>query len=145
MYRRSPKGLQVLLVHPGGPFWKKKDAGAWTIPKGESDEGEDLLGTAVREFKEEVGFEPSGPFTPLTPVKQKAGKVVHAWAVEGDFDPSTVKSNTFLMEWPPRSGKRVEFPEIDRADFFDIETARMKINPAQAALLDELSAVLDRP
>ncbi len=132
----------MLLVHPGGPFWKSKDAGAWTIPKGEADEGEDFLGTAVREFKEEIGFEPTGPFAPLTPVKQKGGKSVHAWAVAGDFDPSTVRSNTFLMEWPPRSGKRMEFPEIDRADFFDIETGRTKINAAQVKLLDELEALL---
>lgn len=138
MYRRCAAGVQVLLVHPGGPFWKNKDAGAWTIPKGEAESNEDLFATAVREFTEEIGFEPRGPFTELTPVKQKGGKVVHAWAVEGDFDTATIRSNTFTMEWPARSGKQCQFPEIDRAEFFDLATARSKTNPAQVPLLDEL-------
>jgi predicted NUDIX family NTP pyrophosphohydrolase len=142
MYRRVDGNLQVLLVHPGGPFWRNKDDGAWTLPKGEAGAGEDLLAAARREFTEETGFGPDGPFVPLEPVKQKAGKVVHAWAVEGDCDPSAVRSNTFTIEWPPRSGKQVAFPEVDRADFFDLETARKKINPAQVALLDRLAAVL---
>ncbi len=144
MYRRRPEGPQVLLVHPGGPFWKHKDSGAWTIPKGEAEQDDDLLVTAVREFREETGVEPRGPFVPLTPVKQKGGKLVHAWAVEGDLDATTVKSNTFLMEWPPRSGNRVEFPEIDRAEFFDLGTANAKMNAAQVGLLAELETLLTR-
>jgi len=144
MYRRRPEGPQVLLVHPGGPFWKNKDLGAWTIPKGEAEQDEDLLVTAVREFREEIGVEPRGPFVPLTPVKQKGGKLVHAWAVEGDLDATTIKSNTFLMEWPPRSGERVEFPEIDRAEFFDLGNANAKMNAAQVRLLTELETLLTR-
>jgi predicted NUDIX family NTP pyrophosphohydrolase len=139
MYRRSPSGLEVLLAHPGGPFFRNKDEGVWTIPKGEVDPGEDdLLATARREFVEELGMRPEGTFLPLTPIKQKGGKIVHAWAVEGDLDVTKVVSNTFTMEWPPKSGRQVEFPEIDRAEFFDVETAKRKINPAQAALVDEL-------
>ena len=129
MFRRRPRGLEVLLAHHGGPFWAARDAGAWTIPKGEPIADEDLLKTAQREFGEEIGFTPEGDFIPLSPVKQKSGKVVHAWAVEGDFDTSTAKSNTCWIEWPPRSGKRMEIPEIDRAEFFDLATARVKINP----------------
>ena len=142
MFRRSPNGLQVLLVHPGGPFWKNKDAGAWTIPKGLANEGEDLLAAARREFEEETGFKPAGEFIALAPIKQKSGKLVHAWAVEGDIDPSKIRSNTFEMEWPPKSGKRVTFPEVDRAEFFDLETARGRINPAQADLLDQLAQTI---
>ena len=138
MYRRRPGGLEVLLVHPGGPFWKNKDAGAWTIPKGEPAADEDLISAARREFVEEIGVEPSGTFTPLAPIKQKGGKLVHAWAVEGDLDTKTIKSNTFTIEWPPKSGKQVEFPEVDRAEFFGLSDARMKVNVAQVALLDEL-------
>ncbi len=144
MYRRRPEGPQVLLVHPGGPFWKNKDLGAWTIPKGEVEQDEDLLVTAVREFREEIGVEPRGPFVPLTPVKQKGGKLVHAWAVEGDLDATAIKSNTFLMEWPPRSGERVEFPEIDCAEFFDLGNANAKMNAAQVRLLAELETLLTR-
>jgi len=144
MYRRRPEGPQVLLVHPGGPFWKNRDLGAWTIPKGEVEQDEDLLVTAVREFREEIGVEPRGPFVPLTPVKQKGGKLVHAWAVEGDLDATTIMSNTFLMEWPPRSGERVEFPEIYRAEFFDLGTANAKMNAAQVRLLAELETFLTR-
>ena len=142
MYRRRSDGPEVLLVHPGGPFWKNKDDGAWTIPKGEVADGEDLLATAIREFKEETGTGPTGNFVPLSPVKQKGGKVVHAWAVEGDLDTSTFRSNAFRMEWPPRSGKQVEFPEVDRAEFFDFATARAKINSAQIAWIDELATRL---
>ncbi len=144
MYRRRATGLEVLLVRPGGPFWSKKDCGAWTIPKGEPAVGEDLLTAAKREFREEIGFEPSGKFIALTPIKQKAGKLVHAWAVEGDLDTTTITSNTFEMEWPPKSGKKVEFPEIDRAEFFDLDAAKPKVNAALVGLLDELAALLSR-
>jgi len=142
MYRRRPHGVQVLLVHPGGPFWQNKDAGVWSIPKGLVRPDEDLLAAAIREFTEEVGREPRGPFIPLSPVKQRSGKIVHAWAVEGELDTASVRSNTFHMEWPPKSGKRVSFPEIDRAEFFDLDEARKRINPGQAPLLDELARLL---
>ncbi|PWU18786.1 MAG: NUDIX hydrolase [Verrucomicrobia bacterium] len=137
MYRRTADQLEVLLVHPGGPFWKNKDAGAWTIPKGEIAPGEEPLATAQREFQEEVGFEAKGPFLQLSPIQQKGGKIVHAWAFEGDCEPSQIKSNTFQIEWPPRSGRMTEFPEVDRAQFFTLDEARKRINPAQAALLAE--------
>ena len=142
MYRLSNSQLEVLLVHPGGPFWKNKDAGAWSIPKGEVDPGEDLLAAAQREFQEELGIHPTGKFVPLYPVKQKNGKTVHAWAVLGDCDPAAIKSNTFTMEWPPKSGRQTEFPEVDRAQFFDLPIARKKINPAQAAFLDQLQQIV---
>lgn len=142
MFRQQERLWQVLLVHPGGPYFKNKDAGAWSIPKGEASEGEQLQAAAVREFEEELGFAPAGDFLPLTPIKQKGGKVVHAWAIAGDCDPEDICSNTFTMEWPPKSGKQVEFPEIDRAAFFDFETARKKINAGQIPLLDELEAHL---
>lgn len=132
----------MLLVHPGGPFWQKRDAGAWSIPKGEVGEGEDALSAACREFEEETGVRPRPPFVPLGEVRQKGGKRVVAWAFEGDCDPGAIRSNTFRMEWPPRSGREAEFPEIDRAEFFPLETAREKINPAQAALLDALARAL---
>jgi predicted NUDIX family NTP pyrophosphohydrolase len=135
MFRRRGSALEVLLVHPGGPFWAKKDLGAWTIPKGELEEGEDELATARREFEEETGFSPSGPFLPLGSVTQKGGKVVHAWAFEGDCAPETIRSNTFKVEWPPSSGQWREFPEVDRAQWFTLEEARRRINPAQVALL----------
>jgi len=138
MYRRRAGVLEVLLVHPGGPFWAKKDLGAWTIPKGEVAEGEDELTTAQREFEEETGLHAEGPFHPLGHVKQKAGKVVHAWAFEGDGDPAAIRSNTFEVEWPPGSGQSQTFPEVDRADFFGLEEARRRINPAQVELLDAL-------
>jgi predicted NUDIX family NTP pyrophosphohydrolase len=143
MYRHRDGGLQVLLAHPGGPFFREKDEGVWTVPKGEVGTGEDLLEAARREFEEEIGVTPTGPFLPLTPVKQKGGKVVHAWGFEGDCDPAAAVSNTFVMEWPPRSGRRVAFPEVDRADFFDLAAARRKINPAQVALLDELEGLVN--
>ena len=138
MYRTAANRLEVLLVHPGGPFFRNKDDGVWSIPKGEPGPGEDLLLTAQREFEEEIGLKPGGPFVPLKPVKQKGGKIVHAWVFEGDCDPAALQSNTFTMEWPPRSGQQMEFPEVDRADFFDMEKAKRKINPAQVGLLEEL-------
>lgn len=140
MYRWRDGNLEVLLVHPGGPLWRNKDEGAWSICKGEIAAREEALGTATREFEEETGIRPLGPFLELAPVRQKGGKIVHAWAFAGDCDPAQVKSNTFTMEWPPRSGRQQDFPEIDRAGFFTIAEARSKINPAQAAFLDELAA-----
>jgi predicted NUDIX family NTP pyrophosphohydrolase len=144
MYRRRGDALEVLLVHPGGPFWARRDEGAWTIPKGEIIQGSDAnpLATACREFEEETGMAPKGPFVALTPVRQKGGKVVHAWAFTGDCDPTTLRSNMFTMEWPPRSGKFAEFPEVDRAAFFGLAAARSKLNPAQVAWLDELVRAL---
>jgi predicted NUDIX family NTP pyrophosphohydrolase len=141
LYRRTPD-LEVLLVHPGGPFFAKKDDGVWSVPKGEYEPDEDALTAALREFEEELGSAPpetaSEPI-PLGEVKQRAGKVVTAWAAEGDLDTSTVASNTFEMEWPPRSGRTAEFPEIDRAEWFDLDTARTKILPAQQLFLDRLA------
>lgn len=142
MYRRCDGKLQILLAHPGGPFFKNKDDGAWSIPKGEIGTDEDVLEAAKREFQEETGIKAEGPFVALTAVKQKAGKIVHAWAFEGDCDPSKIVSNTFTIEWPPRSGKQTEFPEIDRAEFFDVSTAKRKINAAQVALIDELEKIV---
>jgi predicted NUDIX family NTP pyrophosphohydrolase len=140
LYRRREGALEVLLVHPGGPFWARKDAGAWSIPKGEIDATEEPLAAARREFTEETGFPAEGSFQPLTPVTQASGKIVHAWAVEGDVDPAGLRSNAFSIEWPPRSGRQQSFPEVDRAAWFPLDVARQKINPAQAALLDELVA-----
>ena len=135
--------LEVLLVHPGGPFWKNKDDGAWSIPKGEATPSEDLLDRARIEFEEELGIKPSGECIPLGSIQQRAGKTVHAWAFEGDLpDSFEPRSNTFAMEWPPRSGKIQSFPEIDRAEFFSEEIARHKINAALAAFLDRLRAAL---
>lgn len=142
MYRHKNDKLEVLLVHPGGPFWKKKDAGAWSIPKGEF-EGEDALQAAKREFEEEIGMPIEGHLVALEPQKQKGGKVVHAWAVEGDLDPQEIKSNTFELEWPPKSGKKQQFPEIDRAEWFSVPTALQKINQGQAAFIQELVEKLD--
>ena len=139
MYRRGASGVEFLLVHPGGPFWKNKDAGAWTIPKGEVAQGEEPLKTARREFEEELGFSASAAeFIELQPIKQKAGKIVRAWAFAGDCDPEKIHSNTFTIEWPPKSGRTAEFPEVDRAGFFPVEEAKTKINPAQIPLLDEV-------
>jgi len=140
LFRRRADALEVFLAHPGGPFWAKRDAGAWTIPKGEVDEGEDLLAAACREFAEETGFPLSGPFRPLGSLTQKAGKVVHAWACEGDADPAQVQSNTMRAEWPSGSGRWLTFPEVDRCAWFDLPTARQKINAAQVAFLDRLEA-----
>ena len=140
MFRNKDTRLQVLLVHPGGPFFRNKDAGAWTIPKGEVIEGEDLRARAKREYEEELGLKPpASGWIDLGLVKQKGGKIVHAWAFEGDLPQSFVlRSNTFAMEWPPRSGRTQEFPEIDRAEFFPIEIVREKINQAQMEFLDRL-------
>jgi len=138
LFRRNGNQLEVLLVHPGGPFWKNKDLGAWSIPKGEVGEGEELLAAARREFAEELGFEAQGQFVPLGEIRQKGGKTVQAWAVEGDCDPSNCKSNTFRMKWPAKSETWVEFPEVDRAEFFTIGEARKKMNAGQVGLLDRL-------
>lgn len=142
MYRLRNGGLEVFLVHPGGPYWAKKDDGAWSLPKGEPGPGEELLEAARREFAEETGFSPPGEFIPLKPVRQSGGKIVHAWAVRGDFDPLGLRSNTFAIEWPPHSGMLETFPEADRAEWFPIEIARVKILKGQAGLLDELEAIL---
>jgi predicted NUDIX family NTP pyrophosphohydrolase len=145
LFRRRAGRLEVLLAHPGGPFWANRDAGAWTVPKGLAEPGEDLLSAARREFAEETGLRPDGPFLPLGDVRQKAGKVVHAWACEGDADPDRLTSNTMSVEWPPGSGKRVEFPEVDRCAWFGPTEARAKLNPAQAAFVDRLEAALAAP
>jgi predicted NUDIX family NTP pyrophosphohydrolase len=142
MFRRRQGVLEVLLVHPGGPFWAKKDLGSWSIPKGEFTSGEDALRAAQREFEEETGFAAAGPFTPLAPIKQPSGKIVHAWAVEGDCDPAAIRCNTFSMEWPPRSGKQKEFPEVDRAGWFPIEASKEKILKGQVGFLEELQRIL---
>ena len=142
MYRIRAGSPEVFLVHPGGPWWRNKDAGAWTIPKGQIEGGEEPLGAARREFLEETGLQPAEPFHELGGVRQKAGKLVYAWAFEGDCDPAACTSNTFEMEWPVRSGKWVSFPEIDRAEFFSPEEARKKINPAQRVFLDRLTAMV---
>lgn len=139
LFRRRAGQLEVLLVHPGGPFWARKDEGAWSIPKGEIEETEDPLAAARREVREETGASPAGQFSALTPIRQAGGKVVHAWAVEGDFDPATLASNTFEMEWPPRSGRQQAFPEVDRAAWFVLDVARRKILKGQLPLLDELA------
>ena len=140
-WRRSPDGPEVFLVHPGGPFWKNKDDGAWSIPKGEIDPDEDSLKAARREFNEETGQTVDGTFTPLDPVKIASGKVIEAWAIEHDVDASTITSNTFEIEWPPRSGKKQAFPEVDRAAWFSPTDALRKINKGQALLITQL---LDR-
>jgi predicted NUDIX family NTP pyrophosphohydrolase len=140
-YRRR-RELEVLLAHPGGPFWAKKDLGVWSIPKGIVESDGDLLNAALREFKEETGFTAKGPFIPLSAVKQKSGKIVHAFAFEGDFDPEKSSSNTFEMEWPPRSGRRQSFPEVDRVAWFDLAEALEKIVAYQRPLLMELKEKL---
>jgi predicted NUDIX family NTP pyrophosphohydrolase len=143
MFRGAGGALEVLLVHPGGPFWANKDEGAWTIPKGEALPGEDLFARAQIEFEEELGVKPAGNWIALDAIKQRGGKTVHAWAFEGDLPVSfKPRSNLFELEWPPRSGKRQQFPEIDRAEFFPEEIARRKLNPAQVLFLDRLRAAL---
>ncbi len=142
MYRRRDSELEVLLVHPGGPFWQHKDLGAWSVPKGEYPLTEDPLAAARREFAEETGAAVDGSFLPLGEVTQASGKVVTAWAVAGDFDPATLVSNTVKIEWPPRSGRQLEIPEVDRAAWFTITLARQKMNPAQAPFLDRLCAAV---
>jgi len=138
VYKNRPDGIQVFLVHPGGPFWAKKDLGAWSIPKGEFDEAEDGLAAAKREFLEEVGQSIDGDFIALTPVKQRGGKIVHTWAVEGEVDEAAIKSNEFEMEWPPRSGRQARFPEVDQGKWFSIAEASRRILPGQAPILEEL-------
>lgn len=142
LHRTKDGTLEVLLAHPGGPFWAKKDVGAWTIPKGEIEPGEEALQAAIREVEEEIGSRLDGPFVSLSPVRQKSGKVVHAWAVEAELDVATVRSNVIAIEWPPGSGQRIDIPEIDRAAWCDLPTARAKINPGQVPLLDELERLL---
>src|ERR1041384_896911 len=148
VYREAAdgSGVEVLLVHPGGPFWRNKDEGAWTIPKGEFDDFEEQLEAAKRELKEELGsLPPVGEYFPLKPIKQKNNKIVHAWAVKGDFDPATLKSNAFSCEWPPKSQRIQEFPEVDRAEWFAPDEAKRKILGAQVALIDQLlTTVLSR-
>jgi predicted NUDIX family NTP pyrophosphohydrolase len=139
LYRLAGDAPEVLLVHPGGPFWARKDAGVWSIPKGEYDDGEDPRACALREFEEETGSAlPPGRLIELGEVRQKSGKLVTAWAAEGDLDADAVRSNNFTMEWPPRSGRTAEFPEIDRAGWFGVAAAREKLNPAQIDFLDRL-------
>jgi predicted NUDIX family NTP pyrophosphohydrolase len=138
MFRLRDGEPEVLLVHPGGPFWATKDEGAWSIPKGEFPAEEQPLAAAQREFEEETGCRARGPFIPLTPVTQRSGKLVHAWAVEGDCNAAQLRSNVFSLEWPPKSGRRQEFPEVDRAEWFSVPVALRKINPAQRAFLTEL-------
>jgi len=143
VWRRRKAELEVLLVHPGGPFWKKRDDGVWSIPKGEIEPGETAIDVARREFKEELGQDPpASELVPLGSVRQAGGKVVHAWAAAGDFDPASLASNTFEMEWPPHSRKMASFPEVDRAAWFDLQTARRKILDAQRVFIDRLEAAL---
>jgi len=143
MFRRSfEKGLEVLLVHPGGPFFRNKDLGAWSIPKGQIEPGENPLAAARREFEEETSFSPTGPWIELGTIVQKGGKKVHAWACEGDCSPEKIVSESFQMEWPPRSGRMSSFPEIDRAEFFDLQTARTKCLTAQVTFIDRLEGFL---
>jgi predicted NUDIX family NTP pyrophosphohydrolase len=137
-FRRRDGGLEVFLVHPGGPFWKNKDTGAWSIPKGEFADDEEPLAAAIREFEEETGFTSAGPYHPLAPVRQPGGKVVHAWSFEGDCEARQARSNTLEREWPPGSGRVLRFPEVDRAEWFPLDEALRRINPGQAPLLREL-------
>lgn len=145
LYRRTPAGLELFLAHPGGPFWRGRELGAWTIPKGLVAPGEELLDAARREFHEETGILPREPFLPLGSVRQKAGKVIHAWAWEGDADPAAVISDTTSCEWPRGSGRSLTFPEVDRCAWFQPDAARTRLNPAQAELIDRLEAALVSP
>ena len=142
LFRRRNSEVEVFLVHPGGPFWAKKDAGVWSVPKGEYGEGEDALAAAKREFEEETGAAIDGNFLPLGELKQPSGKVISAWALEHDLDPALLRSNTFTLEWPPKSGKMQEFPEVDRAAWFTLPAAEQKIHPAQRAFLERLIEVV---
>jgi len=144
LYRISREAAEVFLVHPGGPFWKNKDIGAWSIPKGEFGLGEESLETAKREFQEETGQVIEGYFIPLEPITQKGGKTVYAWAVEGDIDAATIVSNYITIAWPPGTGKVMEIPEVDRGEWFDLETALTKINPAQANFIKQLAMLMDK-
>lgn len=143
MYKIKDGKLMFFLAHPGGPFWGKKDEGVWTIPKGEVNEGEQLLDAAVREFTEETGIVPEGPFLPLEHVRQKSGKIVHAWAFQGDWNGLLVKTSFFSMEWPPRSGQIKKFPEVDRIDFFTSEIAKKKILESQRDFITRLESILN--
>ena len=142
LYRVRDGDLEVFLVHPGGPYWSNKDDGAWSIPKGEFEEGDDPLAAARREFREETSFEVSGQFRALSPLKQPSGKLIHAWALEGDIDAARVASNTFSMEWPPHSGKQRDFPEVDKAAWFSLATAQKKLVPGQRGFLDQLQQIM---
>jgi predicted NUDIX family NTP pyrophosphohydrolase len=142
VYRIGTRGLEVLIAHPGGPIFRKRDEGAWTIPKGEIEPGEEPLAAACRELAEETGYVLEGPYLPLGTVKQKSGKIVHAWACPGDVDPTELRSNRFDMQWPPRSGRIQSFPEVDRVAYFEPDTARLKLNLAQSELVLRLVAVL---
>ena len=142
LYRKRDGALEVFLVHPGGPFWAKKDDGAWSIPKGEHGEGEDPLAVAKREFYEETGSQVSGDYLSLTPLRQPSGKMITAWGVEGEVDPASLRSNTFSMEWPPKSGKLEEFPEVDRGMWCDLATAHRKLLVGQRPLLNQLQQLL---
>ena len=143
LFREVESRIEVLLVHPGGPFWAGKDEGAWSIPKGEFEDGEEPLSAAMREFEEETGFAPNGDMIPLEPLRQPSGKLIFAWAMQYDLDPARVRSNTFTMEWPPKSGRYREFPEVDRAAWFSVEEARVKISKGQAAFLAQLQEKLE--
>jgi len=145
LYRLAPGGLEVLLVHPGGPFFARKDLGVWSIPKGEAEPGEELLAAARRELAEETGFAAEGTPLPLGEIRQAGGKLVHAFAMRGDADPGRLRSNEFDLEWPKGSGRRSSFPEVDRAEWFDLEEARRRVNPAQIAFLERLAAALEGP
>src|SRR3712207_5240763 len=140
LFRCPDGGLEVFLAHPGGPFWEARDLGAWTVPKGLMEEGEDPLAAAIREFEEETGIRPEGPFLPLGSIRQKAGKLVHAWAWEGEADPRQVRSNLMRAEWPRGSGRWLTFPEVDRCDWFDANSARRKINPRSEEHTSELQS-----
>ncbi len=144
MFRVRGGAPEVLLVHPGGPLWAAKDEGAWSIPKGVVQPGEDALAAARREFEEETGFSATGSFVPLTPLRQPSGKVIHAWAFAGDAEPAQLRSNLFSLEWPPKSGRQQPFPEVDRAGWFPLSAAHRKIVPGQRGFLAELAAALDR-
>ena len=142
LYRRASTGLELFLAHPGGPFWQRRDAGAWTIPKGAVEPGETLLAAACREFQEETGIAPVGPFLALGSIRQKAGKLIHAWAWEGDADPALIRSIRMETEWPRGSGRRISFPEVERCGWFGPAAARIQLNPAQAELVDRLESAL---
>lgn len=142
LYRKHASSIEILLVHPGGPFFAKKDEGSWTIPKGELIDNEDPLAAAIREFEEETGYKPAGDFIALSSIKQKGGKIVQCWAVEGDLDPLAIVSNTFEIEWPPRSGKMKSYPEVDKAAWFSVAVARQKINERQVSFIDNLLEVI---
>ena len=145
LYRRRQGRVEIFLVHPGGPFWRKRDDAAWSVPKGEYEPPEVPLDAAKREVAEETGLALDGRFMELAPVKQSSGKIVSVWALEGDADPAAIRSNSFTLEWPPRSGKTQDFPEIDRAAWFDLETARRKIHKGQIGFLDQLASRLENP